>query len=146
MRKTHNNPTISPASPQEIPGALLAASLGRAGRGATVSSRRCFILGSAFRLNNLGDKSSLRTGAALHEGLGLVYKSIRQGVGANVADRQRLSSALQHKIGAAREAPHAPGRNGPADAHARAVRGAAQRLQFGDGVVISLALAIAKPR
>src|SRR5216684_8198114 len=120
-----------PAYPPESPGALHAAPLhpttfGGFGRGATLATRRCFILGSAFRLHHFGHESSLRTGPALHEGLGFIYKSIRQGVSANVTNRKRLPFPLQHKINAASEMTDTSGCGGPADAHALAFRGAAQ--------------------
>ncbi len=105
-----------------------------------------FILGSAFCLDHLGDKASLRTGAALHEGLGLVNKSIRQRVRANVTDRERLPFALQHEINTAGEVTNTARCNRAADAHALAHHRALQGLEFGDGVVISFALSIAKPR
>src|SRR5438876_10826413 len=77
-----------PAYPPEIPGPLHPTAFGGAGRGATLASRRCFILGSALRLHDLADKSSIWTGPALHEGLGFVDNCVRQSVGAKVADRE----------------------------------------------------------
>src|SRR5712692_4626387 len=133
------------ASPQETPGTLRPASLGGAGLGTTGPARRCFILGSAFRLNDLGDESSFWTRAAFHEGLGLIYKSVRQGVGANVADRKRLPFALQHKINTAGEVTNTSGCDGTADAHALASCGSAQGLKFRDGVVVSFALSVTQP-
>src|SRR5216683_3075482 len=134
-----------PAYPPELPGALHAAWFGGFGRGATFTSRRRFILGSAFRLHNFGHESSLRTRPAFHQGLGLVYKCIWQWVGTNVADRKRLPFPLQHKIHAPGEAPNTSCRNRAADAHALAICRAAQSLQFSDGVVVSFAFSVAQP-
>src|SRR5258708_13080704 len=134
-----------------IPGALHPAGLhtlgfGGAGRSAAFSSRCSFILGSAFRLDDLGNKSSLRPGVALHQGLRFVDKRIRQRVGANVANGERLPLTLQHKINAARKVANASDRDGAPDAHALASCGAIQRLQLSDRVVVGLALSIAQPR
>src|SRR5260370_22781800 len=139
------NTSIATPLPPGTPGALHATSLGGLGRGDTFTTRRCFILGSAFRLNNLGDKSSICSGVALHEGLGLVYKCVWQRVGADVTDRHRLPFPLQHKINAAGEVANTSAGDGPADAHALTLRAPRQRRKFGDGVVVSLALSIAKP-
>ena len=83
---------------------------------------------------------------ALYQGLGLVYKSIRQWVAANVTDRKRLTFAFQHKINPAAEAVNASGCDGAADAHALTLRGARQRWKFGDGVIVRLAFSVPQPR
>src|SRR5437899_11328013 len=54
-----------PASPPDVPGLLHTTSLGRTGCGALlVSPRGRFILGGAFRLYVLRDKSAVRAGTA----------------------------------------------------------------------------------
>src|SRR6267154_2550954 len=113
--KEPNTSTATPHIPRRsrvpyIP-LLHTSGFGSAGRSAAFSSRCCFILGSAFRLDNLGDKSSLRSGVTFHEGLRFVNKRIRQRVGANVANRKRLPLPLQHKINAARKVANASDRN-----------------------------------
>src|SRR6266480_1362134 len=135
-----------PAPPPAIPGALHAGSLGRTCCGSTGASRCCLILGSAFSLNYLGDKSAVRVGVALHQGLGLVYKSIRQRIAADVTDRQGLPFPFQHKINPAGNVVNTTGGDGAADAHALAFRGTRQRRKFGDGVIVRLALSVAEPR
>src|SRR5207249_244544 len=80
----------------------------------------CLVLGSTFRLHHLGDKASLRTGPALDESLGFVYKCVRQRVRANVADRERFPLALQHKIDPAAQVTNTSYCHGAADAHALA--------------------------
>src|SRR5260370_25919530 len=94
----------------------------------------------------LGGKGSSRIGVSADDGLGLIHKSIRQRVAANVTDRECFPFPLQHEINVAAEVTNASGFDGAADAHALAFRGACQGLKFGDGVVVSLALAITQPR
>src|SRR5260370_4323628 len=85
--KEPNTSTATPPIPRRsrvpyIP-LLHTSGFGSAGRSAAFSSRCCFILGSALRLDNLGDKSSLRSGVAFHEGLRFVYKRARQRLSPN---------------------------------------------------------------
>src|SRR2546429_1736434 len=67
-------------------------SLGRTGCGALlVSPRGRFILGGAFRLYVLRDKSAVRAGTAFHKGLRLAHKRVRQ--------RDRKSTRLNSSHG-----------------------------------------------
>src|SRR5258708_2286306 len=130
--KEPNTSTATPHIPRRsrvsyIP-LLHTSGFGSAGRSAAFSSRCCFILGSAFRLDNLGDKSSLRSGVTFHEGLRFVNKRVRQRVSANVSYRERSSLSLQHKINAALEVTNTSRRDGAADPHSLIHRGALQRL------------------
>src|SRR5258708_6949902 len=134
-----------PYIPPPISRPLHSTTFGSVGRSAAFSARRSFILGSAFRLDNFGDKASLRTGAALHKGLRFVYKCIRQRVSADVANGERLPFSLQHKINAALEVSNASRRHCAPDAHPLAQRRTLQSLQFCNRMVVSLAFSIAEP-
>ena len=94
----------------------------------------------------LGHKAAFIARAAFHQGLRIVFERVRQRISAHIADRKLLSFALQHKINAPAIAADASWLD--CTAHANPVRAprAVQRLQFGDGVVVGLALAITQPR
>src|SRR6266566_5267791 len=108
-----------PASPPDVPGLLHTTSLGRTGCGALlVSPRGRFILGGAFRLYVLRDKSAVRAGTAFHKGLRLAHKRVRQRIAANVSNRKGLSFPIQHEINAPGKVTDTSLLHGTGDAHA----------------------------
>src|SRR5215472_244313 len=144
--KEPNTSTAIPPLPRSSPGLLHTASLGRTCCGAlVVLSRGRFILRSAFRLHVLRHKSAVRAGAAFHKGLRLVRKRVRQRICANIGNRKGLSFPFQYEINAPRKVTDTPLLHGTGDAHPLCSRGSAQSLEFGNGVVIGLALAVPKP-
>src|SRR5207253_6361252 len=135
-----------PASPPDVPGLLHTTSLGRTGCGALlVSPRGRFILGGAFRLYVLRDKSAVRAGTAFHKGLRLAHKRVRQRIAANVSNRKGLSFPIQHEINAPGKVTDTSLLHGTGDAHALRSRRSAQGLELGNRVVIGFALAVPEP-
>jgi hypothetical protein len=49
----------------------------------------------------LSHKPAVRSGAALHESLRLIYESVRQRIISNITDGEGLSLSFQHEINAA---------------------------------------------
>ena len=128
---------------QAQPGALHGAGL----KGFCCGAARCgLVLRSALRLYVLGHKAAVIAHPALDKSLRIIFEGIRQRISAHVADREPLPFALQHKINSPGIAMNASRLNGAAHTNPLSAAGAVQRLQFRDGVVVGLALAIAQPR
>src|SRR5215472_6330262 len=144
--KEPNTSTATPPLPRSPESYILLSWLLGASRGTLgVSPGSRFILGRAFCLDVLGLEFPIGPEVAFHKSLSLVRKGIRQRVGSRVAYGNRFPLAFQNKINPPRRVVNAAHRNGSAHANALRPLRAVQVLQFGNGVIVRLALAVPKP-
>ena len=117
-----------------------------AGAAAGFPGRR-FVLRRALGLDVLRQESPVRSGPSFDQRLRIVYKRVRQGIAAYVTDRQGLALAFQHKIHSAGASPRILPACTVPPMRMRSVRAEPfGGFQFGQRVVIRLALAVAEPR
>src|SRR5205807_5406021 len=145
VQRNHIHPQRPRLSPGH-PGVLHAALLRRTGCGPlSISPRSRFVLRRTFCLYMFGHKPAIGAEVALHQGLRLVFKRVRQRIAAGVTYRKGFAFAFQDEIHTPGKAPDAAHGNGAANTHALRPLRTLQRLQFYNRVVVGLALAIAEP-
>jgi hypothetical protein len=92
-----------------------------------------------------GNEPAIVRRPALHKSLGLVDKSIGQGITAHITYRQGFSLLFENEIDAARKVLDGARLDRASETHAVIPRRALKDLIFRYGVVVGLALAITEP-
>ena len=93
----------------------------------------------------LGNKLAIVGRTTLDKSLRLVDEGVWQRIGADIANRERLSLLFQDEFHAAGQVLDGTGFNSSGQAHAVIARRALQCLILRDGVVVGLALTVTKP-
>lgn len=115
------------------------------GGGGLVATRRGLILGCALGLHVFRNKFAVARGASLDQGLGLVDERVWQWITADIADRKSPTLLFQDEVDAPGQMLDGAWLDRASQAHAMIARGTLKGLIFGDGVIVGLAFAVAKP-